>query len=216
MGSLSLPSTPPTRAKFFHIFLDSRAFVASPCAPGETAELFFSLYNANGSRFVSEDFCAILNHNGVLARDPSARIRTLFTDIVQADAIDPIYLVCRIVRNGSMKMGSTMGSITEGGRRASEASYRDLNGSTVWSGTDPYDPQANGRNASSDVHFRRPFGCAVLELTQLKQMVEEGLEVSSTREYNMPIFVPTHEATFSMLHQDIISKNTKEYEKSSR
>lgn len=214
MGSLSSPSIPATRAKFFHIFLHSRAFVASPCAPGETAELFFSLYNANGSRFVSEDFCVILNHHGVLARDPNARIRTLFTDIVQSDATDPIYLVCRIVRNGSMKMGSTMGSIVEGGRRVSEASYRDINGSAVW--TDPYDPHTNGRTASSEAQFRRPFGCAVLELSQLKQMVEEGLEVSSTREYNMPIYVPSHEATFSMLHQDIISKNVKEYEKSPR
>ncbi|CAL1708002.1 unnamed protein product [Somion occarium] len=215
MGSLSSPSVPPARAKFFYIFLDVRAFVASPCAPGETAELFFSLYNPNGSRFVSEDFCVILNHNGVLARDPNARIRTLFTDIVQSDAQDPIYLVCRIVRNGSMKMGSTMGSIQEGGRRASEASYREVNSSGVWS--DPYDTNASGRGSSSDTsQFRRPFGCAVLELTQLKQMVEEALEVSSTREYNMPIYVPTHEATFSMLHQDILNKNTKEYEKSPR
>lgn len=113
-----------------------------------------------------------------------------------------------------MKMGSTMGSIVEGGRRVSEASYRDINGSAVW--TDPYDPHTNGRTASSEAQFRRPFGCAVLELSQLKQMVEEGLEVSSTREYNMPIYVPSHEATFSMLHQDIISKNVKEYEKSPR
>ncbi|KAI0082009.1 cytoplasmic protein [Panus rudis PR-1116 ss-1] len=215
LGSLSSPSATPTRAKFYHVFLDVRAFVASPCAPGETAELFFSLYNANGARFLSEDFCAILNHNGVLARDPSSRIRTLFTDLVQSDVQDPIYLVCKIVRNGSMKMGGSMASISEAGRRASEASYRDANGSHIWS--DPYE-NSIGRGAGSEpgAQFRRPFGCAILELTQLKKMVEEGLEVSSTREHNMPIYVPTHEATFSMLHQDILNRNTKEYEKSPR
>ena len=90
-----------------------RAFVASPCAPGETAELYFSLYNKADARFVSEEFCAVRNHNGVLARDPSARNRTLFTDLVQSDAQDPIYLVCKIVRNGSLKMSSNMGTISE-------------------------------------------------------------------------------------------------------
>jgi len=32
----------------------------------------------------------------------------------------------------------------------------------------------------------------------------------------MPIFTPVNEATFSMLHQDIINNNNKEFEKSSR
>ena len=82
LGSLGppLPDRQST-AKFYHMFLDVRAFVASPCSPGETAELFFSLYNKAETRFVTEDFCAILNHNGVLARDPSAHIRTLFTGL---------------------------------------------------------------------------------------------------------------------------------------
>ena len=97
----------PSTAKFYHVFLDLRAFVASPCAPGETAELFFSLYKKQGTQFVTEEFCVILNHNGVLARDPSNRIRTLFVDLAASDIQDPVYLVCRIVRNGALKMGST-------------------------------------------------------------------------------------------------------------
>ncbi|THH28531.1 hypothetical protein EUX98_g5658 [Antrodiella citrinella] len=220
LGSLSSPQSPglhPARAKFYHIFLDLRAFVASPCAPGETAELFFSLYNSNGGRFVSEDFCVVLNHNGVLARDPAAKIRTLFTDIVQADALDPIYLICRIVRNGSMKMSSTMGSILETGKRTSEAMSRDL-GTNSLGFSEPMNMSEvtlNGKGDSS-ANFRRPFGCAVLELSQLRKMVSEQVEVSPTKEYTMPIFVPTHEATFSMLHQDILNGNTKDFEKSSR
>lgn len=219
LGSLGTPHSPhPTRAKFYHVFLDLRAFVASPCAPGETAELFFNLYKSDGARFVSEEFCAVLNHQGVLARDPTSRIRTIFTDILQSDAQDPIYLVCKIVRNGSMKMGSTMGSILEGGRRTSEASFRDGPYPVGFNDSSTTDVSMMSGRGQSDLpsHFRRPFGCAVLELTQLKQMATEQLEASSTREHTMPIFVPTHENTFSMLHQDILNNNSKEFQKSPR
>jgi hypothetical protein len=64
--------------------------------------------------------------------------------------------------------------------------------------------------------LRRPFGCAVLELTQLTRVVSDPAEVSSTKEHTMPIFIPVNEATFSMLHQDIINNNSKEFEKSPR
>ena len=65
-------------------------------------------------------------------------------------------------------------------------------------------------------YFRRPFGCAVLQLTQLNVMAAEQSEISSTREHTMPIYVPTNETTFSMLHQDILNHNVREYEKSPR
>jgi hypothetical protein len=64
--------------------------------------------------------------------------------------------------------------------------------------------------------FRRPFGCAVLELSQLTKVATDPAEVSSTKEHTMPIFTPVNEATFSMLHQDIINGNNKEFEKSPR
>ena len=208
LGSLGTSiSQQPARAKFYHIFLDLRAFVASICAPGETAELFFNLYDQAESRFVSEEFCVVLNHNGVLARDPTARARTLFTDVLPSDVSGALYLVCWIVRNGAMKMSSNMGSIPEGGRRSSEISTHASTTHGLLDGVD------SGR---SDQHFRRPFGCALLELKQLKQMVTEGVEISPTREHSMPIFVPVNEATYSMLHQDILNNNTKEFEKSPR
>ncbi|EIW63135.1 cytoplasmic protein [Trametes versicolor FP-101664 SS1] len=210
IGSLSPSAPTPQRAKFYHVFFDLRAFVASPCAPGETAELYFSLFNKADGRFVSEDFCAVLNHNGVLARDPSARIRTLFTDLVQADAQDPIYLVCKIVRNGSLKMGNNMGPI-------SEFSGAPTIGSSNYASS-ALSSESFSRNSSSyaSQQFRRPFGCAVLELTQLSAMAAEQAEVSSTREHTMPIYVPTNETTFSWLHQDILNHNVREYEKSPR
>ncbi|KAG6331845.1 hypothetical protein ID866_7243 [Astraeus odoratus] len=224
-GTLAGPgsgSNKPAAAKFYHIFLDLRAFVATFCASGETAELFFSIYkHSDAPRFVTEEFCVILNHNGVPAREggSTVRARTLFIDIAQSDAQDTLFLVCRIVRSGAMKMASNMssgapgtGGIVDGGRRPSESSLSisEHGLSTPKSSVTQFTPTLE------TINYRRPFGCAVLELTQLSKMVAEGAEVSPLREHTMPIYVPTNEALFSMLHQDIIANNSKEYEKSPR
>ena len=220
-GSFSIPTpTPSGKARFYHVYLDVRAFVASPCSPGEFAELYFSLYNKADGKFLTEEFCVHLNHNGVLARDPTARIKTLFTDLVQSDAQDPIYLVCRIVRNGAMKMGASPASDLGSGRRGSDASFRGGGDRTSAS----WDPSMSslvlatngGRTPTVDTTYRRPFGCAVLELSQLAHMAQENLDISATREHSMPIYSPTNETIFSVLHQDIILGNSKEYEKSPR
>ncbi|KAG9050696.1 hypothetical protein FS837_003034 [Tulasnella sp. UAMH 9824] len=207
------PSTSATNPRasvsFYHVFLELRAFVATPCAPGETAELYFSLYSKTSGRFLTEEFCAILNHNGVLARDSLAKIRTLFTDLGHQDLQDTIYLVCQIVRNGGMKMsapGSGFSSVRSGSVDArfapDEMDAIFIGGST-----------SSGRE--NPIFLRRPFGCAVMELRQLTK-VAAGLEIGLTREYSMSIFVPTNEASFSTLHQDLIASNTTSFEKSPR
>ncbi|KAG5646304.1 hypothetical protein DXG03_003901 [Asterophora parasitica] len=218
------PSQPvkPATAKFYHVFLDVRAFVASPCAPGETAELFFSLYKKHGTQFVTEEFCAILNHNGVLARNPNGKIRTLFIDLAPSDVVDPIYLVCRIIRNGALKLGNHMGSSPlDGARRGSEAGARPDNHSIVTGSSttltwQDIEAEGKGMSGESSSQSRRPFGCAVLELTQLSKMAAEHGDVSPLREHTMPIYMPTNEVSFSMVHQNIINNNSKEYEKSTR
>ncbi|KAI9456498.1 C2 domain in Dock180 and Zizimin proteins-domain-containing protein [Lactarius psammicola] len=211
-----LPKSPKELSpKFFHVFLELRAFVASPCAPGETAELYFSLYNKSDARFVTEEFYVVLNHNGVLARDPSARIRTLFTDLAPSDIQGTIFLVCKIVRNGSVKIGPnpSSGIPLDNGYRGSQASG--------WSAS-PSDAASNTSSpnvttvSDGGTAFRRPFGCAVLELSQLNRVATDSAEVSSTKEHSILIFTPVNEATFSMVHQDIISNNNKEFEKSPR
>ncbi|KAF5351982.1 hypothetical protein D9756_007382 [Leucocoprinus leucothites] len=217
-AALTRSSLRHSAAKFYHVFLDLRAFVASPCTPGETAELFFSLYKKQGTQFVTEDFCATLNHNGVLAREPTTKIRTLFTDLAYPDIQDPIYLVCRIVRNGSFKMGSGSGTggISESGKRGSEGAYR-----TVEAAWDPkFSHGTNGTrslpNGDSSTLVRRPFGCAVLELTQLSKMAADQNDSTGLKEHIMPIYVPTNEASFSMIHQSIINGISREYDKSPR
>ncbi|KAJ3793565.1 hypothetical protein GGU11DRAFT_850156, partial [Lentinula aff. detonsa] len=201
-------------AKFYHVFLDLRAFVASFCSPGETAELLFSLYRLGSqAQFITEDFCAVLNHNGVLARNPTARIRTLFTDLSLSDLQEPIYLVCRVIRNGALKIGASFSSGVppENGRRGSETR---IDPTSSWTDSyGPVSPSSPRTYPSGDNQFRRPFGCAVLELSQLTQMAADDLDVHGLKEYHMPIYVPTNETAFSMLHQNIIDNDTKEFEK---
>jgi hypothetical protein len=57
--------------------------------------MFLSLNNKAEQRFVSEEFCAVLNHKDVPVRDLTAKVRTLFADLAQSDMQDPIYLVLR-------------------------------------------------------------------------------------------------------------------------
>lgn len=195
----------PASVKFFHMFLELKAFFASPCSPGETAELFFSLYRKQGTQFVTEDFCAVLNHNGVLSQNPTSRIATLFTDLAASDVQETVYLVCKIVRNGALKLGNTIGS----GIPSSEGTAPPPGG---WVDVSPSASPIDS-NAS---HFRRPFGCAVLELPPFNSLAGDDSDTSVMRDYNMPIYIPTNEFSFSMLHQNIISHNFKEFEKTSR
>ncbi|KAG8705728.1 hypothetical protein FRC08_001495 [Ceratobasidium sp. 394] len=91
----------------------------------------------------------------------------------------------------------------------------------------------NGSGAGEDDELlRRPFGCAVLELDGLlNPMVAEhagagggaasvgagvGSGVGPAREHTMPIFVPSDEARFSTLHQDILKGHGHAVEKSPR
>lgn len=207
-------------AKFYHVYLELKAFVASPCAPGETSELYFSLYNKADGRFLTEDFCAVLNHNGVLARetpdnDKMSLARTLFIELSHHDIQEPLYLVCKIVRKGAMKLGNAFGmKQSNNARRGSEPAIQSDTASIRGWNDDLVQHQPNG-DANPANLFRRPFACAVLELSQLAKMATDKTDTSA-HEYALPIFVPLEEAMFSTLHQSIIASKVKEFEKSSR
>lgn len=122
--SLEAAGLPPVPApsSYYHFCLDVRAFVASPCSPGETAELYFSLYNKAEGQFISEEYLLVLNHLGSPARDAEqrlGRLRTLFTQIKHEDLKGGLYLVCRLVRNGAFKMRSEPGSAIDSAKRIS-------------------------------------------------------------------------------------------------
>ncbi|KAJ1032676.1 hypothetical protein NDA16_000699 [Ustilago loliicola] len=201
-------------AKYFHVFVDLRAFVATPCTAGEVVELYFSLYNRAESRFLTEDFCVILNHRGVPAKDSSGQLgkmRALFTELSASDMHD-LNIVCRIVRNGGMRVAdikaTPLGAAGQDQLYVRTDSFADPSMANT--------PSYRAKRMTGDHSFRRPFGCAVLELGQHHHFQTDVASSSTMREHVMPIFVPVNEAAFSTLHQDIIASRTREFEKSPR
>ena len=211
-----------TSGTFHHLFLDVKALIASPCAVGETVELYFSLYDSAKTRFVTEEFVAIYNHLGSPARDPEQRlgkVRTIFTDLKPDDLSATTYLVCRIVRNGAMRMksdalapGSELGRrtstvrgsrgdlLTEAGtsRRASsvfDSSATDDSFSiTSGFGANNLRPVETVTHAPTNViegrpSFKRPFGCAVLALPQLQKLLSDS---SSPGHSGIELSMPIH------------------------
>ena len=242
------PSAQPL-GSHYNYFLDVRAFIASPCGPGETAELYFSLFNRAENRFLTEEFCLILNHLGSPARDGEQRIgrlRTLFTDLKQEDLAGSIFLVCRLVRNGALKMRSNSSAgtldvhqrsingrhppapVTDTGTLRSAPSLYDNVTDDSFSVTSGF---AGHRTMTADTSvttmtgsivdgrpsYRRPLGCAVLELPHLSKLLSDGADLSGTGlEFTMPIYTPKEESMFATLHEDIIHNRTKDVYTTSR
>ncbi|PWN49826.1 hypothetical protein IE53DRAFT_316947 [Violaceomyces palustris] len=210
MGS----SVTSTGVKYFHVYLELKALVASPCNAGETAEFYFSLYNRAEARFLTEEFCVILNHQGASVKESEGRLgKSLFTDLSANDMQD-LNVVCRIVRNGAMRLGSSeqrpSQTLHDQDTPPSVDPLLGTEGSMMGSAA------FRTNRMTSDRSFRRPFGCAVLELGQHHQFQTDVNTSSSIKEHVMPIFVPVNEAAFSTLHQDIIASRIKEFEKSQR
>ncbi|SPO22504.1 related to dedicator of cytokinesis protein 3 [Ustilago trichophora] len=201
-------------AKYFHVFIDLRAFVATPCTAGEVVELYFSLYNRAESRFLTEEFCIILNHRGVPAKEASGQVskmRALFTELSATDMHD-LNVVCRIVRNGGMRIGEIKATPLGAAGQDQLHDRTDTFADPSLANT----PSFRSKRMTGDRSFRRPFGCAVLELGQHHHFQTDVATSSTMREHVMPIFIPVNEAAFSTLHQDIIASRTREFEKSPR
>ncbi|KAH8549128.1 hypothetical protein BGW37DRAFT_121469 [Umbelopsis sp. PMI_123] len=177
---LNSPNSTAKGAKFYHLYFDLKACVAHICQPGEYTELYFSLYNRLDEKFLTEEFLVVMNYNG-MPKDESriGKLNTLFTQISNHDLNKDIYLICRIVRMGSMKMSDKdhvsslsggQASIISGG--ADAKSYFDVaNGKEHQISlqhqlaqqrqmSQPTAPQSNNVQHG----LRRPFGCAVLHL----------------------------------------------------
>ncbi|EGF98551.1 uncharacterized protein MELLADRAFT_40818 [Melampsora larici-populina 98AG31] len=272
-----------TRPKFYHVMIDVKSVSVGPCAVGETMELYFSLYNKSESRFLTEEFCVILNHLGLPIRTKSKHspniaggaddisikltasnlisVRTMFKDLSQHDVQDSIFLVCRIVKNGGMKSTtnnqpplSASGSIPdgassnilspgvyEGDSASATASFEEAMSPTYEGAHSPQYalPDSNGEYSGMTFYqprlgtqsIRRPFGCAVVEISSYTSHSNQasgssgpslpkitsggtlgsGIMESPVSYYHMNIFSPVNEASFPTLHEDIIASRVKEF-----
>ncbi|PWN21805.1 hypothetical protein BCV69DRAFT_268306, partial [Microstroma glucosiphilum] len=225
-ASSSEGTTSPTSSiKYYHVFLEVRAFVASPCAAGETAELYFALYSRGEARFLTEEYCIVLNHHGVpagQAEDRRGKMCTLFTELSAADLQD-LDVVCRIVRNGSMKVSSGSAESRSLNTLSAPDEVHDQEvADQLIASTQPQQAALVGTpgfrkdRMVGDRSFRRPFGCAVLSLGSHHHFDTAYTSSSARKEHVMPIFIPVKEAAFSTLHQDIIASRVGEFEKSTR
>ncbi|GAA5913444.1 hypothetical protein JCM6882_001962 [Rhodosporidiobolus microsporus] len=233
-------SAGPSPPSFFHLFLDVRALVANIAGPGELVELYFSLFSKSDSRYITEEYCLILNHNGAPARESEGRfgrMRTLFRDLSQHDVQGPLFLICRIVKNGAVKISGSIShssttppiAPTRSGLLVAPPSARSDAGSFD-SGLSQLQTSENSHEGPAGMlwtdstgreSFRRPFGCAVLEVSQFNKHVagEDGSASESLdqlEEHQMPIFVPVNESAISTLHEDIINSRINALEKSPR
>lgn len=221
------------RPKFFHVWLDVKSISGSPCASDETIELYFSLYNKADARFLTEEFCVVVAHDGTPARgtgdDRLGRMRTMFRDLSQHDVQDPIFLVCRIVRNGVMRIPATStanGAATSHG--ASLHAVKDTDSvATSTSGAAGVDgeltfasPDANGEypgmthTLSSGLQsVRRPFGCGVVEVVGFGRPETTDPLTSAPTTSTIPVFAAINEAAFPTLHEDIIASRLKEIQR---
>lgn len=168
--------------KFHHLFFELKACVAHICQPGEFTELYFSLYNKANDCTVTEQFSVTLTYNGMPKDERQiGRLRTLFADLSPHDVSEHLYLVCRIVRLGSMKfsdkekdhlgvLGSHASMLFGGGGGDSKMlSYFDQSGSSRTRQASHSSQHPRSTSAPNPNICRRPFGCAVLHLGSLLQ-----------------------------------------------
>lgn len=89
----------------FHVLFSLKACIASICAPGETTELYFSLYNQSSKSFISEEYLVKLTYNGMPTDlEKMGKLSTIFTDLSNRDISCQIFLVCRLIRSGRMML----------------------------------------------------------------------------------------------------------------
>ena len=113
---------------------------------------------------------------------------------------------------GSATISATPMSPTSSKLSATSDSARASSQSTVANGANFENNMV--RSAESGFQtYRRPFGCAVVEISQL---IKAGQSSSATSELTMPIFIPLSETSFSSLHEQIMASRMREFEKSPR
>ncbi|KAL7336216.1 Deoxycytidine kinase 1 [Mucor circinelloides] len=194
-------------AKFYHLFFELKACVAHICQPGEFTELYFSLFNAMDSKFLTEQFVVVLNYNG-MPKDESqiGKLQALFVDLSLHDLTDDLYMVCHVVRLGGMKLGDSKDHFGSLGTHTSQFFHSNKHLHQSF--------QKPSAAAVANTMCRRPFGCAVLKLSSLALL--HNSDEKATIEHDMPVYAAISEANYTTLHEDIIFNNTKEFQKNPR
>ncbi|ORX57813.1 hypothetical protein BCR36DRAFT_409280 [Piromyces finnis] len=183
--------------KFSHLFFQFHQCNAVICAPNEYSEFSAALFNKAENRFVSETFIFRLNaYNQPYSEDKDfAQLRTLFVDLSHRDLNDNIYLVIKIIRIGRMTVSEK--------DVIKDNTSSNGNGTSTSNINSPITPNNN----TGTISFRRPYGCAVMELGNILLNKQE-----IRPEYTLRVYVPTTENNFSTIHENVINQNNIGYE----
>lgn len=232
------PTLEDLRLKIWHLFFELRSMVlcvannassASPsnptnfiplpnplhlsalCPPSEYLELYFAIYNEGEQRFVTEQYCIILDSNGVPTDETRiGKLRSMFTDMSHRELIEKMYIVCRVVRVGRMLMQDSTSLVGSGGKESSSTGSF-FSTSNLFSGFSAAQapistmPQ-NAFTPNYEQYYRRPFGVAILDLEDTIRGASKSGNVYHERV--MKVYVPSNEASFATFHESLIAKGT--------
>ncbi|XP_049341467.1 dedicator of cytokinesis protein 3-like isoform X2 [Astyanax mexicanus] len=89
-----------------HLFLNLKSFTYNSIS--EDTEVFFSLYDARESKYISERFLVKLNKNGGPQNPEKVdRLCALFTDLSTKDLKKELYIVAHVIRTGRMLLNDS-------------------------------------------------------------------------------------------------------------
>lgn len=148
------------------------------CKVNEDTELLFTLYDGDKMKPITENYLIRWNRQGLLPYLSNSS-RALFTDLSSMDLQrNKIYLVCYVIRIGSMdvkeqmSVGSVLGSIKRQSIQSQNNSIASLN----------------------EYLMRRPFGVAAMDLTPI---IKKADDFKSDTQLSMP-FVACEKETLDM------------------
>ncbi|XKL62442.1 hypothetical protein PGB90_002275 [Kerria lacca] len=150
---------------------------------GEDIEIYFSLYDAKKTKFISERFLVKISKEGFSNYLSKLHNNcTIFTDLGNSDLNKDLYVVAHIMRIGKMLH-------SESGKKLSATLS-----SSQYSGC----------------MFKRPFGVGVFNIgPEIITMMNNGSDIEE-KEYSFKVF-QCEDKEFFQLHEYIIRKQTSKY-----
>nr|KAJ3418921.1 hypothetical protein HK105_007663 [Polyrhizophydium stewartii] len=180
----------------FHIYMELKACVAPLCEAGETAELFFCIYDASSKRAISEEFLVRINSHGMPADDSLSAASagagtlllpaTVFADISSRDVQQSLLLACRVVRVSSSVIANaepSFGSAFKFGRK-----FGGSSSNKVAADNGPAADESHMLSLVGHDSIRRVVGIAFLGIADLLKTAVDSNPVPKER--SMQILIP--------------------------
>lgn len=200
-ASRSLTATVDTSSR---VMLEIKTLITR-LPPGDTVEVFSSIYHGATQSYLTEEFRVELDHGVPVGLPIGTRMRTAFRGLRELDST--CFLIVRLVRKG-MRGASVAGRADGLSREVTPAPRAPMR-------TD-MQPQLNGRADKApqtpqldshewvtvtppDHRIRTPLGCAALALDRLK--AGDG----GAQDFNLDVFTPREEGMWASVPAELLS-----------